>query len=130
VREDRIASAWLIRRFIDADARFEFVAGQGYTPEAGEVRFDMYEAEFTHEGDRCTFETLLERLRPDDAALRAVAEIVHDIDLKDEKFARPETPGVQRSIAEIVAGSSSDEARIEEGAALFEALYRAFGGAD
>jgi hypothetical protein len=128
VHEDRIASAWLIRRFVDPEARFKFVPERGYTPKAGEVRFDMFEAEFTHEGDRCTFETLFERLRPQDAALRAVSEIVHDIDLKDDKFERPETPGVQRLIAGIVDGAPSDEARNERGAVLFEGLYRAFGG--
>ena len=58
---DRIASAWLIRRFIDPQARFKFVPGKGYRPEPAELRFDMFEAEFTHEGDKCTFEVLLER---------------------------------------------------------------------
>ena len=61
VHVDRIASAWLIRRFIDPEARFKFVPAKGYVPEPGELRFDMFEAEFTHEGDRCTFEVLLER---------------------------------------------------------------------
>src|SRR5262249_19468265 len=58
---DRIASAWLIRRFIDPEAQFKFVSGKGYRPNEGELRFDMFEAEFTHEGDKCTFEVLLER---------------------------------------------------------------------
>ena len=62
VHVDRIASAWLIRRFIDPEARFKFVPGKGYEPEPGEIRFDMFEAEFTHEGDRCTFEVLLAAL--------------------------------------------------------------------
>src|SRR5205085_7267019 len=62
VYADRIASAWLIRRFIDPEARFKFVAGKGYRPQAGELRFDMFEAEFTHEGDKCTFEVLVERV--------------------------------------------------------------------
>jgi len=129
VHADRIASAWLIRRFVDAEARFKFVAEQGYRPHPGEIRFDMFEAEFTHEGDRCTFETLLERLRPGDAALRAVSEVVHDIDLKDDKFARPETAGVDRLIAGIAAGTRSDDERLERGAILLEGLYRSFGGA-
>jgi len=58
---DRIASAWLIRRFIDPQAQFKFVSGKGYRPQEGELRFDMFEAEFTHEGDKCTFEVLLDR---------------------------------------------------------------------
>lgn len=90
----------------------------------------MFEAEFTHEGDRCTFEVLLERVVPNDAALRAVAEIVHDVDLKDGKFGRPEAAGVERMIAGIQEGSPSDKERLARGAVLFEGLYRAFGGAD
>ena len=77
---DRIGSAWLIRRFIDPDARFKFVPAKGYAPEAGELRFDMFEAEFTHEGDRCTFEVLLSRGGLErDPGLAAIGEIVHDI---------------------------------------------------
>src|SRR5687768_3455308 len=68
---DRIASAWLIRRFIDPRARFKFVSAQGYQPQTGEVRFDMYDAEFTHEGERCTFQTLVRRFALSDAALSA-----------------------------------------------------------
>ena len=71
VHVDRIASAWLIRRFIDPEASFKFVPSKGYPPQPGELRFDMFEAEFTHEGDRCTFEVLLERARLDDSALRS-----------------------------------------------------------
>ncbi|MDC0685371.1 chromate resistance protein [Sorangium sp. wiwo2] len=59
IHVDRIASAWIIRRFLDPEACFKFVSGKGYSPEPGELRFDMFEAEFTHEGDRCTFEVLL-----------------------------------------------------------------------
>src|SRR3546814_12769735 len=59
VHVDRIASAWLIRRFIDPEASLKFVEGKGYAPEPDELRFDMADAEFTHEGDRCTFEDLV-----------------------------------------------------------------------
>ena len=82
VHVDRIGSAWLIRRFIDPDARFKFVPGKGYRPDEGELRFDMFQAEFTHEGDKCTFEVLLDRAALKDSALRAIAEIIHDIDLR------------------------------------------------
>src|SRR5215468_7462888 len=88
VHIDRIACAWLIRRFVDAEAKFKFVAGKSYAPVPGELRFDMFEAEFTHEGDRCSFEVMLERFGLRDAALGAIAELVHDIDLKDAKFGR------------------------------------------
>jgi len=126
VRIDRIASAWLIRRFIDADARFKFVPAKGYVPEPGELRFDMFEAEFTHVGDRCTFEVLVERLGVDDPAVRAIAEIVHDIDLKESKFARPETTGVDHVVAGIAIAHDDDEARLARGAAVFGDLYEYF----
>jgi hypothetical protein len=128
VQVDRIASAWLIRRFIDPKARFKFVAAQGYAPEPGELRFDTFEGEFTHEGDRCTFEVLTQRLGHDDTALTALAEIIHDIDLKDGKFGRPEAAGLALTFSGIAAGDSTDEARIEKGAALLDGLYRHFGG--
>src|SRR5215831_14283304 len=91
VQIDRIASAWLIRRFIDTGARFKFVPSSGYQPEPGELRFDMFEGEFTHKGDRCTFEVLQAHAGLSDPALSAIGEIVHDIDLKDDKYGRAET---------------------------------------
>ena len=94
VHVDRIASAWLIKRFIDQAARFKFVPSKGYVPETDELRFDMFDAEFTHVGDRCTFEVLLASAALEDSALEAIAEIVHDIDLKDEKFGRAEVDGI------------------------------------
>jgi hypothetical protein len=126
VHVDRIASAWLIRRFIDPGARFKFVAGKGYQPEAGELRFDMFEAEFTHEGDRCSFETLLLRVGLGDPALHAIAEIVHDIDLKDAKFEREEAVGIGRLVAGIAMASKDDEQRIARGSAVFDDLYAYF----
>jgi hypothetical protein len=123
---DRIASAWLIRRFIDPEARFKFVRGHAYKPRADEVRFDMFEAEFTHEGDLCTFEVLVRRFRRDDPALRHLAEIVHDIDLKDSKFSRPEAPGLEHLLSGIAMRHADDVARIDDGSAVFEGLYEYF----
>jgi hypothetical protein len=123
---DRIASAWLIRRFIDPEARFKFVSGKGYRPHEGELRFDMFEAEFTHEGDRCTFEVLLERCGPKDTALRAIAEIVHDIDLKDGKFGRTEVAGIRTLIEGIGAATNDDTQRIARGTEVFNDLYEFF----
>lgn len=125
---DRIGSAWLIRRFVDPDARFKFVPAKGYIPEAGELRFDMFEAEFTHEGDRCTFEVLLSRAGLEkDRGLAGIAEIVHDIDLKDGKFARPEAEGIKTVITGICNGTQDDEERLARGGAVFDDLYRSFG---
>ncbi|HEU4564162.1 MAG TPA: chromate resistance protein ChrB domain-containing protein, partial [Gemmatimonadaceae bacterium] len=105
---DRIASAWLIRRFIDPAARFRFVTPQGHRPQAGELRFDMFQAEYTHEGDRCTFETLLRRFDLADPALAEIAQVVHDIDLKDGKFGREDAAGIERVLAGIAASSPDD----------------------
>ena len=123
VHVDRMASAWLIRRFIDPEARFKFVTEKQYAPKDGEVRFDMFNAEFTHEGDRCTFEVLVDRMRLDDAALRAIAEVVHDIDLKETKFDRPETSGIAVMVASIAMAHRDDEDRIARAAAVLEDLY-------
>jgi hypothetical protein len=126
VHVDRIACAWLIRRFIDPEARFKFVSAKDYEAQPGELRFDMFQAEFTHEGDRCSFEVLLERVGLEEPALRAIAEIVHDIDLKDAKFERDEAPGVARLIVGVATASRSDEERLERGGALFDDLYESF----
>ena len=123
---DRIASAWLIRRFIDPQARFKFVAGKGYRPKQDELRFDMFEAEFTHEGDKCTFEVLLDRCGFKDTALRAIAEIIHDIDLKDGKFGRTEVAGIRTLMEGIGAATSDDTQRIARGAEVFNDLYEYF----
>jgi hypothetical protein len=125
VKVDRISSAWLIRRFIDPNARFKFVDQDRYKPAPGEVRFDMFEGEFTHEGDFCTFEVLLKHMKLSDPALQAIAEIVHDIDLKDEKFERPETSGIAAMISGIVSLHAADEQRISEGTRLWESIYTA-----
>jgi len=124
---DRMASAWLIRRFIDPKARFKFVAAAGYRPRGGEVRFDMFEAEYTHVGDRCTFEVLVERAGLSDLGLRRIGEIVHDVDIKDDKFGRPETPGIAQVVAGIAAAHASDEARLERAFALFDDLLATTG---
>jgi hypothetical protein len=126
VQIDRIASAWLIRRFVDPAARFKFVPGRTYQPRAGEVRFDMFEGEYTHEGDRCTFEVLLARAGLDDAALSAIGEIVHDIDLKDSKYGREETAGIKNVMAGVAAAHRDDEQRLARGAAVLDDLYEYF----
>lgn len=126
VHIDRIASAWLIRRFVDPKAKFKFVLSKGYRLGEGELRFDMFDAEFTHQGNRCTFEVLIERTGLKEAALRPIAEIVHDIDLKDEKFGRPETQGIDRLIAGMILAHKEDEARLARGMAIFDDLYECF----
>jgi hypothetical protein len=127
VEEDRIASAWLIKRFVDPVARFKFVL-EGESHAEGELRFDMFGGELTHQGDLCTFEVLAERFAPEDDALSALGEIVHEIDIGDERYSRPETPGIERLTRGLVELATDDADRPSRGSQLFDALYRAFGG--
>ena len=126
VKVDRIACAWLIGAFIDPAATFKFVPAQDYQPLPGELRFDMFEAEFTHEGDNCSFEVFLERMGLDDPGLKAIAEIVHDIDLKDAKFGREEAAGVAHMFDGLCRNAADDRVRIERGGALLADLLAYF----
>jgi len=121
-----MASAWLVRRFIDKQANFKFVPARGYQPQKGEVRFDMFDAEFTHEGDRCTAEVLMARFAPNENGLRQVTEIVHDIDLKDAKFERPETAGVEALITGICSRVKDDDERLACSSEVFTDLFEFF----
>lgn len=126
VHVDRIASVWLIQRFIDPQARFKFVPAKGYVAEPGELRFDMFDAEFTHVGDRCTFEVLVERMRLEDPALDAIGEIIHDLDLRDGKFGRDEMAGVRSMIDGICTIARGDDQRIAAAAPLLDGLHSHF----
>jgi hypothetical protein len=126
VHVDRIASAWLIRRFIDAKAKLKFVPGQGYKAKDQEVTFDMFEGTFTHDGDRCTFEVLIDTFGLKDPGLRAIAEIVHDIDVKDGKFQRSEAPGFASLIAAVALTRREDEDRIAFGSEILDALVELY----
>jgi hypothetical protein len=88
----------------------------------------MVNADYTHEEDRCTFETLVRLYWPKNDVLQRIAEIVHDIDIKDGKFGRPEARGIERVIQGMLMASSTDEARLERGLTLFDDLYQSFGG--
>jgi hypothetical protein len=126
VSVDRIASAWLIRRFIDFQANFKFVPAAGYKPLSSELRFDMFEAEFSHEGERCTFEVLCNRFQLEAVGLDAIAEIVHDIDIKDDRFHRPEAAGVMAHLSGLCLVHSDDNERLLRGAQSFDELLAHF----
>lgn len=126
VKIDRMASAWFIRRFIDPKARFRFTDAASPKPD-GEIRFDMVGGDFTHEEDRCTFETLIGRVGLPDKGVRAIAEIVHDLDLKDAKFGRAEAAGVRMMLDGLMARTESDDERIERALVLFDDLHEALG---
>jgi hypothetical protein len=123
---DRMACAWLIARFVDRQPVLRFVDGDGYRPRPGELRYDMFEGDFTHEGDRCSFEVMARRFCARDRALTAIAEIIHDLDIKDDKYGRDEAPGVLRMLTGIRHGQPDDEARLVRSNAVFDDLYAAF----
>jgi hypothetical protein len=120
-----MASAWLIRRFIDEAARFGFVADPKAAPRDA-VPYDMFGVELTHRGNQCTFETLLAVFGIDDPAVKRVAAIVHDLDLKDARFVAPEAPAIAVVIEGLQLALAADDALLAEGMMLFEALYRSF----
>jgi hypothetical protein len=121
IKVDRIASAWLIRRSIDSEATFVFVA-QGDAVPRGSVQFDMFDGEFTHDAKRCTFEVLLAHFGITNEAMQVIGQMVHDIDLQEDTFERPETAGLASMIGGIVRSMPGDEERLLEGARLFDLL--------
>ncbi len=122
---DRMASAWLIRRFVDPQARFGFAVDREAVPPDG-VPFDMFGVDFSHEGDGCTFETLCAVFRIQEPAVARVATVVHDLDLKDGRSGAPEAATVGTLIEGLQLSFADDDALLEQGITLFESLYRAF----
>lgn len=119
---DRLASAWLIKQFIDKRPRFYFVA-EGETIE-GAIPFDMFGAEFTHHGEDCTFETMLTRFGlSENKGLREIAEIVHDIDLKDDKFHRLEAAGLNSIIDGLSKVLRDDRKLLQQTSVVFDGLH-------
>lgn len=121
---DRMASAWLIKKFIDPKASFKFMDERDLA-RAGEktVAFDVRGGKFTHRGDLCTFEVLVKSFGIKDKAVKKIAEIVHDLDVKDDKYAKPEASGVEDILAGIRKSSKDDAAGLEQGMRVFEMLY-------
>ena len=122
---DRMACAWLIRQFIDQQARFGFAADRDVVP-AGAVPFDMFGVEFSHQGDGCSFETLCAVFTIRDPAVARIAALVHDLDLKDGRFGAPEASAVSAVIEGLQLTYSDDETLLTHGMALFDALFRSF----
>lgn len=123
---DRIACAWLVRRYADPEARFKFVNSGRYSPGPNEIRFDMAEAEYTHVMDKCSFEVMVERFGLTDQALTQVTRIIHDIDLKESAFALPETPGIQALLDGITATTEDDLERIDRASTVLDSLLAFF----
>ena len=119
---DRMASAWLIRRFIDPKATFGFVD----RPAGADVPFDMYGGDFSHQGERCTFEVLTQRFGITDSTVARLAQVVHDLDMKENRYSAPEAPAVSRMVEGLRQLHADDATLLEQGMAMFEALARSF----
>jgi hypothetical protein len=121
---DRSASAWLIVNYIDPKARFKF----GSAPMANTVTFDMYQpGGFGHHGDECTFETLLREFKLSSKPLRALGQMIHDADIKDEKYGRPEAITVDKILKGWAAKGMGDAELLSKGMELIDGLYRSVG---
>ena len=122
---DRMSSAWLIRRFIDPKAKFAFDASKP-SASSRQVPFDMFGVEFGHDGDRCTFEVLAKRFGIDDEGVRRLGEIVHDVDLKEDRFGHPESPVVNDLVEGLRRAHADDHQLLEHGITMFGGLYESF----
>lgn len=118
---DRCGSAWLIRRFIDPKARFDFADEENVPPQA--IAYDMYHGGFGHRGDDCTFETLVKEFRVQNRKVDIIAETIHDADVLDEKFGRPEGFGINAVLKGWSRRNISDHELLKRGVELFEGLY-------
>jgi hypothetical protein len=122
---DRMASAWLIRRYIDPNAAF------GFADRAADfdVPFDMYDGQFSHRGSLCTFETLAQTFAIVHPTVVRIGQIVHDLDMKETRYAPPEAPAITRMVDGLRQLHADDQALLEQGIAMFEALARSFDAA-
>jgi hypothetical protein len=121
---DRVGSAWLILKFIDSKARFVFANTPAAAPEA--IPYDMFEVEFSHHADHCSFETLIERFGIRDRAVLRIAELIHDADLEDDKFHRVEGFGVEQIFKGWAKQGFTDQQILTKGFECFDALYAQF----
>jgi hypothetical protein len=121
---DRVGSAWLITKFIDPGAKFVFANTPAAAPEA--IPYDMFEVEFSHHADSCTFETLIERFAIRDRAALRIAELIHDADLEDDKFHRVEGFGVEQIFKGWAKQGLTDQQILTKGFECFDALYAQF----
>jgi hypothetical protein len=123
---DRIACAWFIRRFVDQEAKLKFVALKAYKRKANELVYDMFDGDFTHDGDRCTFEVMIDGFGSAEPALTAISKIIHDMDLKDEKFGMIETDGINALFTGIALAHKDDAERLARGSVVLDGLYENF----
>ncbi len=121
---DRMASAWLIKRFIDRQASFRFADEKELAAVGkGQITFDMSGGEFTHAGELCTFEVLVRAFGIKDKAVRKIAELVHELDIKDDKYRNAETKGLEEILSGLRKSAANDTELLEKGISIFEMLY-------
>lgn len=123
---DRMGSAWLIRRFVDSGARFEFAIDRESLPTPDAIPFDMFGVEFSHQGEHCTFETLCVVFGIQDPSVARIAQIVHDLDLKDGRYGATDAATIGALVEGLQLATADDNALMERGIVLFESLYLAF----
>ena len=123
---DRTACVWLIKRFVDSGASFAFFGDPAEAPEGAEL-FDVVGARLSHRGEDCSFETFLKEYKLEDPVLSEIAEIVHDADLMDEKYARPESEGLDAIVRGMQLSIADDDALIGHTDVLYEGLYAYLG---
>lgn len=123
---DRLASAWLIKRYIDPEAKFLFVNMNDYRASSNHILFDVHGGHFTHQGELCTFEVLQLLFEPKNKALKAIAEIIHNLDIKDSKFARKESEGVKALLDGLILNYPEDDKRLTAAIELFSGLEKSF----
>ena len=118
---DRVGSAWLISKFIDRKPKFVFAPSADAVPNA--IPFDMLDAEFSHHGNCCTFETLIRRFAISDKSIAKIGEMIHDADLDDARFQRVEAVGIDRVLKGWAKQELPDEEILRRGFECFDALY-------
>lgn len=119
---DRTACVWLIRRRLDGEAKFLFFGDPSEAPDEAKL-FDVAGARLSHRGDDCSFETFLQEYGLEDPVLRGISEIVHDADLMDEKYGRPESEGLDAIIRGMQISLPDDEALTSYTDVLYDGLY-------
>ena len=122
---DRIACPWLIRRFIDPDARILFVPAGEVVTRAAELDatpFDVPGVEFSHRGSNCTFDYLLQKYALSDPALHAIAPIVRGADTDNHALAE-QAAGLWAISAGLAYNIHDDHALLEQGSVIYDALY-------
>jgi hypothetical protein len=126
---DRMASAWLIRRFIDKAPSFRLTDDKDIVSSGkDQVTFDVGGGDFTHVGDLCTFEVLVRSFGIKDKAVRKISEIVHELDIKDDKYRTSEAGGLEEILSGIRKSEKDDNVLLEKGMGIFEMLYQSKAG--